>query len=258
MNGFRRFEQQGIRVQVAQTARVDVTMQVGSTAESVTVTADAPLLRTENAAQATTVGREQLNALPLNFAIGAGAVRNPLSFVQLSPGASISGWNTIRVNGAPSGTFKIVFEGQDSTSGLDARVSDESQPSVEAWKSSRCRHRTTRPSSARQAAVSSTSRRAPGTNEYHGTLYDYFAHEKLYAARPFTATARAAIRVRSFAATIWARTSADRSFCRSCTTATIRRSSSSITRCSVTSRPTSSASARFPRKPTGTVISRPH
>ena len=93
-------------------------MQVGSTAESVTVTADAPLLRTENAAQATTVGREQLNALPLNFAIGAGAVRNPLSFVQLSPGASISGWNTIRVNGAPSGTFKIVFEGQDSTSGL--------------------------------------------------------------------------------------------------------------------------------------------
>ena len=33
--GFRRFEQQGIRVQVAQTARVDVTMAVGSTADSV-------------------------------------------------------------------------------------------------------------------------------------------------------------------------------------------------------------------------------
>ena len=48
-SGFRRFEQQGIRVQVAQTARIDVTMQVGSTTESVTVTADAPLLRTENA-----------------------------------------------------------------------------------------------------------------------------------------------------------------------------------------------------------------
>ena len=47
--GFRRFELQGTRVQLAQTARIDVTMQVGSTAESVTVTADAPLLRTENA-----------------------------------------------------------------------------------------------------------------------------------------------------------------------------------------------------------------
>lgn len=132
VTGFRRYEQQGIRVQVAQTARIDVAMQIGSTAESVTVNADAPLLSTENAAQSTTVGREQLNQLPLNFAIGAGAVRNPLSFVQLSPGASISGWNTIKVNGAPTGTFKIIFEGQDSSSGLDARVSDESQPSVEA------------------------------------------------------------------------------------------------------------------------------
>ena len=52
VSGFRRFEQQGIRVQVAQTARIDVAMQVGATSESVTVTADAPLLRTENAAQA--------------------------------------------------------------------------------------------------------------------------------------------------------------------------------------------------------------
>ena len=67
VTGFRKFEQQGMRVQVAQTARVDVTMQVGSATESITVTADAPLLRTENAAQATTVGREQLNATTAEF-----------------------------------------------------------------------------------------------------------------------------------------------------------------------------------------------
>ena len=130
--GFRKFEQLGLRIQVSQTARVDVSMQIGSVTDSVTVTEDVALLKTENATQSATVGREQLNQLPLNFAIGAGAVRNPLSFLQLAPGASISGWNTIRVNGAPSGTFKIIFEGQDSSSGLDQRVSDESQPSVEA------------------------------------------------------------------------------------------------------------------------------
>ncbi len=185
-NGFRRYEQQGIRIQVAQTARVDVIMQVGSTTESVTVSADAALLRTENAAQATTVGREQLNALPLNFAIGAGAVRNPLSFVQLSPGASISGWNTIRVNGAPSGTFKIVFEGQDSTNGLDARVSDEMQPSVEALEefTLQTSNYSAEFGQAGGGLFNFTAR--SGTNQYHGTLYDYFAHEKLYAARPFT------------------------------------------------------------------------
>src|SRR5574341_604117 len=40
--GFRKFEQTGIRVQVAQTIRVDVVLQVGSTTESSTVQADAP------------------------------------------------------------------------------------------------------------------------------------------------------------------------------------------------------------------------
>jgi len=132
VTGFRKFTQTGITVQVAQTARVDVVMQVGNTTESVTVSADAPLLKTENAAQSTTINGEQINNLPLNFAIGQGAVRNPLSFVQLAPGASINGWNDIRVNGAPSNTFRIIFEGQDTTSALNPRVSDESQASVEA------------------------------------------------------------------------------------------------------------------------------
>ena len=110
VTGFRKFEQQGFRVQVSQSSRLDVEMQIGATTDSVTVTGDVALLKTENATVSSTVGREQLNQLPLNFAIGAGAVRNPLSFLQLAPGASISGWNTVRVNGAPAGTFKIVFE----------------------------------------------------------------------------------------------------------------------------------------------------
>src|SRR6266496_3793449 len=47
--GFNKKIQQGIRIQVAQTARVDVVLQVGSATESVTVNADAPLLTTANA-----------------------------------------------------------------------------------------------------------------------------------------------------------------------------------------------------------------
>src|SRR5437868_6620297 len=47
--GFSKFIQQGIRVQVAQNVRVDIALQVGSTAESVVVTAEATLLKTENA-----------------------------------------------------------------------------------------------------------------------------------------------------------------------------------------------------------------
>ncbi|HYO83482.1 MAG TPA: TonB-dependent receptor [Bryobacteraceae bacterium] len=183
--GFRKYIQTGITVQVAQSARIDIVLQIGSTAEVVNVSADAPLLKTESAEQSTTISGETINQLPINFAIGAGAVRNPLSFVQLSPGASIGGWNDIRVNGAPGNTFRIIFEGQDTTSALNPRVSDESQPSVEAIQEFTLQ---TSNFSAEFGQVSGglfnfTSR--SGTNQFHGSAYEYFAHEKLGAGQPF-------------------------------------------------------------------------
>lgn len=47
--GFNKSTQTGLRIQVAQTARVDVELRVGSSTESVTVQAESPLLKTENA-----------------------------------------------------------------------------------------------------------------------------------------------------------------------------------------------------------------
>src|SRR5207249_1427611 len=43
--GFNQYVQEGIQVQVAQTARVDLVLKIGATSESVTVQANAPLLR---------------------------------------------------------------------------------------------------------------------------------------------------------------------------------------------------------------------
>jgi len=185
VTGFRKYTQTGITVQVAVTARVDVVMQIGSTSDSVTVSADAPLLKTENAAQSTTINGEQINNLPLNFAIGQGAVRNPLSFVQLAPGSSLNGWNDIRVNGAPSNTFRIIFEGQDTTSALNPRVSDESQASVEAIQEFTLQ---TSSFSAEFGQVGGglfnfTSR--SGSNQFHGSAYEYFVHEKLNARQGY-------------------------------------------------------------------------
>ena len=186
VQGFRKSVQKNVRVQVAQSASLDITLQIGSAAESISVTAESPLLNTDSAASSTTINREQLNQLPLNFAIGQGAIRNPLSFTQLTPGASINGWNNIKVNGAPAGTFKIIFEGQDSTSSLDGRVSDESQPSVEAVEEFTLQ---TSNYSAEFGQVGGglfnfTSR--SGTNQYHSSVYDYFVNEAFNAGIPFT------------------------------------------------------------------------
>jgi Carboxypeptidase regulatory-like domain len=183
--GFTKYQQTNIEVQVAITARVNVVLQVGSTTDSVVVNAEASQLKTENAEISTTVTGKQINELPINFGIGAGAIRNPLSFAQLTPGASINGWNNITINGTNSG-FKILFEGQESNSTLDPRVSDESQPSVEAVEEFTLQ---TSNFAAEFGSVGSglfnfTSR--SGTNQFHGSGYDYLQNTVFNAGIPWT------------------------------------------------------------------------
>ena len=168
--GFSKSEVANVTVQVAVTTRVDVALQVGAASQSIQVESESTLLKTESAEQSTTVTGEQINALPVNFGIGAGAIRNPLSFTSMTPGATINGWNNITVNGT-NGGFKILFEGQESNSSLDPRVSDESQPSVEAVQEFTLQ---TSNFAAEFGAVTGglynfTSR--SGTNEFHGSGY---------------------------------------------------------------------------------------
>ena len=184
--GFRKFEQSPIRVQVALTIRVDVVLQVGSTSESVTVTADAPLMKTESAEQSMVLSGNRINALPLNFSLGAGAIRNPLMFLTLAPGTSFVGWNDIRVNGAPANTFRIIFEGQDTTSALNARVSDESQPSIDAVEEFTLQSSNFSAEFGQVGGglVNFTAR--SGANAYHGTVYDYLINEAFNSGVPFS------------------------------------------------------------------------
>jgi hypothetical protein len=184
--GFNIAQDTGIQVQVAVTTRLDVALQVGTATQSVDVSADASLLKTESAEQSTTITGDTINELPLNFSIGAGAVRNPLSFVQLTPGATISGWNTIKVNGNPTGTFRILFEGQESSSGLDARVSDEVQPSVEAIQEFTIQTSNFAAEFGQVAGGLFNFTSRSGTNQLHGSAYMYAFNEALNAGIPFT------------------------------------------------------------------------
>jgi hypothetical protein len=124
-SGFKKTTQPGVVVQVAQTVRVDLKLEVGAATESVTVSAEAPMLRTENAEQSMNVTGNKVNDLPLNFGGGGsagGGIRNWLSFIILAPG--VSGTSaTAPINGIPTGSygnFKVYLEGQDSTSAVDA------------------------------------------------------------------------------------------------------------------------------------------
>jgi hypothetical protein len=183
--GFSKSEQNNITVQVAVTTRVDVALQLGTATQSVEVSAESTLLKTESGEQSTTITGKQINAMPINFGIGAGAIRNPLSFTNMTPGATINGWNNITVNGT-NGNFRILFEGQESGSGLDPRVSDESQPSVEAIEEFTLQTSNFAPEfgAVTGGLYNFTSR--GGTNQLHGTGYIYVQNTAFNAGLPFT------------------------------------------------------------------------
>ncbi len=184
--GFTKYERTNIQVQVAVTTRIDVVLTVGSAAESVVVTAESSQLKTENAEQSMTITGNQIAELPINFGIGAGAIRNPLSFIQMTPGASFNGWNNISINGGTI-NFKIVFEGQQSDDPYSTQVSDEIQPSVEAIEQFTLQ---TSNFTAEYGGVGGggiynfTSK--SGTNEFHGSAYNYLENTILNAGIPFT------------------------------------------------------------------------
>ena len=186
--GFKKTSQAGIRVQVAQTARVDIRLEVGSTAESVVVTADAPLLRTENAEQSINVTGNRINNLPLNFGGGGGAtggIRNWMSFIQLAPG--VSGNNErASINGTPGGAFKVIVEGQDLTSSNDTIwTSTVSAASVEMISEFSFQGSNFAAEFGQTLGGVFNFTTKSGTNQFHGSLFEYLTNEALDARRPF-------------------------------------------------------------------------
>jgi hypothetical protein len=184
--GFSKFSESNVQVDLATTTRVNIAMQVGTATQSVEVVAESTLLKTENAEQETTLSDKQIAELPINFGIGAGAIRNPYSFVQMTPGATFSGWQSISINGG-NANFKIMLEGQEMDSAYQNEVSDEQQPSVEAIEQFTLQ---TSNFSAEYGSVGGGGLYnftvKSGTNKYHGSVYEYFENTFMNAGIPFT------------------------------------------------------------------------
>ena len=183
--GFNRYVRQGITIQIAMVARIDIVLTVGSVSESVTVNADAPLLRTENAEQSQTVSGDKINALPLTLSTGP---RNPMSSVMLAPGVvTTPGSTTVRINGSAQSAYKVLLDGQDITQqGSRSERLNETQPSVEALQEVTLQSSNFAAEFGQVAGglINLTSR--SGTNTYHGSAYEFLRNEFLNAGRPYT------------------------------------------------------------------------
>ncbi len=190
--GFKRFVRTGLIVQAAQTIRVDATLEVGNATESVTINAEAPLLKTESGELSNTIATETMDTLPL-LSIGSNSsgIRNPFNIVALLPGAYYQAappftGPVVRINGSPSGSEKVLIDGMDATNILGQGANQQNQPgmdSVQEWTVQTSNY-SAEFGQAGSAVMNVTMK--SGTNAYHGSLYDYFQNEFMNAGQPFT------------------------------------------------------------------------
>jgi len=125
--GFKRLSRQGITLGATEVRRVDVALEVGDVAESITVTGELPRLATDSPEVGTSIDTLQLKDLPLTF--NAGREAEGFAY-KLAPGVSGSSWAT-RINGSTEFSKESLLDGASVTTYLSGHFG-ESSVSVEA------------------------------------------------------------------------------------------------------------------------------
>ena len=85
-SGFKQYVRPSFHLALSQTMREDVSLEVGQSTESITVTADSSLMKTESSQVANNVTLSQLNTLPvLTLATSNAGFRDPYAAVNSCP-----------------------------------------------------------------------------------------------------------------------------------------------------------------------------
>jgi hypothetical protein len=194
--GFKTYAHTKFHLDAGQTMREDIALQVGQSSESVTVTAEASLLQTESSELVHNITLSQLDNLPL-LQVGQtnDGVRDIFASSRLLPGiqycdsgAACSAVTLTVINGTPNNSLQTRLDGatMNPTSSRLQGATMETQPSTDAIEEVAIQ-------TSNFAAEFGTSGGAmvnlvskSGTNQLHGTLYDYAVNEVLNAAQPYT------------------------------------------------------------------------
>jgi hypothetical protein len=188
-SGFKQFISSGVVLQVNQAARLDVELTVGAVTERILVTGEAPVLETESASRGAVIDRTKIVELPLN-----GRDYNQLAL--LSPGVlaptprlqSIGFRGVFNVNGNRAFQNAFQLDGVDNTSysnsfrGLNVQVV---QPSVEALQEFKIQTNAYSAEFGRSAGALVNAVIRSGSNEVHGSVYEFHRNQHLDATNFF-------------------------------------------------------------------------
>src|SRR6185436_13778646 len=116
LEGFRGLERRGLIVEVGKTLSVDISLEVGALAETVTVTGDSPLVDLSSAEIGGHISGQEIQELPAGN-------RSYMAFVGNVPGAQFvptTGFlnDTMLANGQPAAANNVTFDGAGNVDDL--------------------------------------------------------------------------------------------------------------------------------------------
>ncbi len=189
LTGFETFKTSGINVAVNARQRVDITMQVGAVSQTINVQGAAEVLETDSSEHGQVINTHQIVELPLNgrnysdlALLSTNVHRSPMSVLFSATGTPREG--AFNVNGMRSTYNNFLLDGLDnnayspSNQGYSSQVVQPSPDALAEFKV------ITSNFSAEYGRVGGgvvNAAMRSGTNEFHGTAYEFLRNTDLNA-----------------------------------------------------------------------------
>jgi hypothetical protein len=193
--GFKRFVQENVIVAAASTMRTDIQLQLGQVSETIEVNAQAVLIQSDNAKVSTQVQNKLVDELPL---VVGGAMRSPFNLVAVAPEAKGSG-QQLSLGGGQAAAWDATLDGHTvgTNRSSDAAEAALNTPSVEALTEFTVDTNGFKAEYGQAGGGVMTFASKSGTNQFHGSLYDFLRNDAM-DARGFFAAKRNVYRQNDF------------------------------------------------------------
>jgi len=188
LSGFQKFEVPGVRVQVDEVVRVDMKLSIGAATETVTVAGVGSVVDTTTATLKAVVDQQRIEELPLNgrnaaqlMRLVAGVTNDPNAGV--TSGTTYPGTNPVSVNGNRSNNTNYILDGAQNNDIYSNAPNP--LPNPDALQEFSVQTNNFSAEFGRQSGGIVNAVTRSGTNEYHGSLFEYVRNNALNAANFF-------------------------------------------------------------------------